>query len=45
SSMRNKKFQLLRRITLILTIANMVGKSFFNFLLVLFLFLIIESQQ
>ncbi|OSJ93408.1 hypothetical protein K802_21779 [Salmonella enterica subsp. enterica serovar Newport str. SHSN012] len=25
--------------------ANMVGKSFFNFLLVLFLFLIIESQQ
>ncbi|EDS6983214.1 hypothetical protein BVH15_002354, partial [Salmonella enterica subsp. enterica serovar Telelkebir] len=45
SSMRNKNIQLLRGITLILTMANMVGKSFFNFLLVLFLFLIIESQQ
>ncbi|EAT3893040.1 hypothetical protein ET274_21600, partial [Salmonella enterica] len=45
SSMRNKNIQLLRGVTLILTMANMVGKPFFNFLLVLFLFLIIESQQ
>ncbi|RJR40955.1 hypothetical protein D5Q78_24555, partial [Salmonella enterica subsp. enterica serovar Schwarzengrund] len=45
SSMRNKNIRLLRGITLILTIANMVDKSFSNFLLVLFLFLIIELQQ
>ncbi|HAF1080376.1 TPA: hypothetical protein G9C07_004744, partial [Salmonella enterica subsp. enterica serovar Typhimurium] len=45
SSMRNKNIQLLRGVTLILTMANMVGKPFFNFLLVLFLFLIIELQQ
>ncbi|ACH52408.1 hypothetical protein SA22_4495 [Salmonella enterica subsp. enterica serovar Agona str. 22.H.04] len=43
--MRNKNIQLLRGITLILTIANMVDKSFSDFLPVLFLFLIIESQQ
>ncbi|EDX44546.1 hypothetical protein SeKA_A4162 [Salmonella enterica subsp. enterica serovar Kentucky str. CVM29188] len=37
--MRNKNIQILRRITLILTIANMVDKSFSNFLPVLFFIL------